>query len=139
MHLSRLGINALDNVPKGSLTVLLSPAVPSSEKWLMDSRLFSPPSLLPKVSGAQYTNRVRLSPPKTRSSGVSVPVGVTLVLGNLLSGGCCGFNTCWVALLAAHVLHPDFLTCGPSSKSALHPDPVAQALLSNIPSANLCL
>lgn len=44
--LNRLGIKALDNIPKGSLIVLLSPAVPSSDKWLMDSQLSSPPSLL---------------------------------------------------------------------------------------------
>lgn len=45
--MSRLGINASDNIPKGSLTVLLFPAVPLSDKRLMDSVLFSPPYCWP--------------------------------------------------------------------------------------------
>ena len=93
--MSRLGINASDNIPKGSLTVLLSPAVPSSDKWLMNSRLFSPPSLsathsCPRLLECNTRTRSIFHPLKIRYFGVSVPAGVTvtLVLGRLFLTAC---------------------------------------------------
>lgn len=104
IDMSRLGINVLDNIPKGSLIVLLSPAVPSSDKWLMDSRLFSPPSLLathncPGLLECSTWTRSVLQPPKSGTLRSLCPgkIAITLVLEKLLgkpvSGGCCGFST----------------------------------------------
>jgi len=112
IHLSRLGINALDNIPEQSLTVLLSPAVPSSDKWLMDSRLFPPPSLLathscPRLLECNRWTRSIFHPPKSGTLG-------SLCQWESLSpwcwggfslqpvpGGCCGFSPSCVAFLGA--------------------------------------